>query len=250
MKIVGLQKTTLLDYPGRVAATVFLAGCNFCCPFCHNMNLVTMDANNCEVETNIKVSGIDEYSEEDIFIFLKKRQGILDGVCITGGEPTLNRDLPELIKKIKELGYLVKLDTNGTNPEMLKYLIENKLIDYVAMDIKSSMKNYGIVSGITDNKDVDKILNNIKESIEFLLEQDSFDYEFRTTVIKEYHDEACFKDISEMISGAKAYYLQNFVDSEYVKDHSLTSYSYDELNTFRELLIYNIKKVEIRGIDE
>lgn len=250
MKIVGLQKTTLLDYPGRVAATVFLAGCNFCCPFCHNMNLVTMDANSCEVETNIKVSGIDEYSEEDILIFLKKRQGILDGVCITGGEPTLNRDLPELIKKIKDLGYLVKLDTNGTNPEMLKYLIENKLIDYVAMDIKSSMNNYGIVSGITDNKDVDKILNNIKESIEFLLKQDSFDYEFRTTVIKEYHDEACFKDISEMISGAKAYYLQNFVDSEYVKDHSLTSYSYDELNTFRELLIYNIKKVEIRGIDE
>ena len=229
MKILGLQKTTLLDYPGCVAATIFLGGCNMRCPFCHNMNLV-MDN-----------SG-EEYSTEEIFSFLNKRRGILEGVCITGGEPTLYSDLPKFIREIKNLGYRVKLDTNGTNPQMLKELIDENLIDYIAMDIKSSSSTYGEVSGVPDIN-----IDNILESINIIMNS-GIDYEFRTTVVNEYHSMEVMQDISNMIKGSKKYFLQCFVDSEYVADHNLTSPDKDTLIKYQNMLCENIEKVEIRGI--
>lgn len=229
MKILGLQKTTLLDYPGCVAATIFLGGCNMRCPFCHNMNLV-MDK-----------SG-EEYSTEEIFSFLNKRRGILEGVCVTGGEPTLYSDLPKFIREIKNLGYRVKLDTNGTNPQMLKELIDENLIDYIAMDIKSSSSTYGEVSGVPD---ID--IDNILESINIIMNS-GIDYEFRTTAVNEYHSMEVMQDISNMIKGSKKYFLQCFVDSEYVTDHNLTSPDKDTLIKYKNMLCENIEKVEIRGI--
>ena len=231
MQICGLQKTTLLDYPGKVAATVFIAGCNYRCPFCHNMNLVEKENRPPVIE------------EAEIFSFLKKRAGILDGVCITGGEPLLNAELADFISGIKELGLSVKLDTNGTRPDMLKELAEGGLIDYVAMDIKSSPDSYALVTGVKDPG-----LDKVKESIAFLM-NGRLDYEFRTTVIKEYHNEYCFKRIGEMIRGCQNYYLQSFIDSDHVKDHSLNACSREELLLAVKLLeAYNVKAF-IRGTD-
>lgn len=248
MKIVGLQKTTLLDYPGHVAATIFLGGCNFRCPFCHNMNLV---------ETMPE----EEYTEEQILKFLKKRAGVLDGVCITGGEPSLNKELPDFIRKIKAVekpenktgidnnSLLVKLDTNGTNPEMLKLLIDERLIDYVAMDIKTSPDEYGTVAGIDGETDI--IVKKVRESINTLIlaGNSGFEYEFRTTVINEYHNEEVMKETGKLIKGAKRYFLQSFKDSEYVINHSLTPPSKDLLEAYRELLLDYVECVDIRGVD-
>ncbi len=230
MQICGLQKTTLLDYPEKVAATIFLKGCNFRCSYCHNMNIA---------------EGAQELpfiSTEELFGFLNKRKGILDGVCITGGEPTINKELPEFIKEIKKLGFLVKLDTNGTDPSMLKQLIENELIDYAAMDIKSSLNGYAQVTGSAAFKP-----DKIKESIDILLNGD-MSYELRTTVVKEYHDTEVFEEIGQMIRGCKNYYLQAFRDSQYVKDHSLSSYNKEELLAIaKQLEKYDIKAY-VRGI--
>lgn len=238
MIISGLQKTTLLDCKGHVAATIFLGGCNFRCPFCHNMNIVDgID--------------IDEYSEDEIISFLIKRAGVLDAVCITGGEPTLYRDLPDFIRKIKEINraespYFVKLDTNGTNPEMLKELINEKLIDYVAMDIKSSLDNYQEVAGLNNN--IENVINKVKASIE-ILKSGVIDYEFRTTIVKEYHDEAEIEKIGELIKGAKSYYLQSFTDSEFVTDHTLNPVERNELIKYVDILKRYVKSVELRGVD-
>ena len=169
MKISGFQKTTLLDYPGKVACTVFLNGCNFRCPFCHNADLVIPES-----ETGI-------FTENEIFEYLKKRKGILDGVCITGGEPLLNKEISEFMKRIKEMGLLVKLDTNGSFPERLEEIIRAGVVDYVAMDIKNSFEKYSETSGLS-NKD----LTNIKRSIDLIMEGKT-DYEFRTTVVREFH---------------------------------------------------------------
>lgn len=245
MVILGLQKTTLLDYPEHVAATIFLGGCNFRCPFCHNMDIV-------EIKNKT-----ENYTEEDILSFLNKRSGVLDGVCITGGEPTIYNTLPTFIKNIKEIKrknsdrpYLIKLDTNGTNPEMLKILIKNRLIDYVAMDIKSSINNYGIVAGISENKECieNVIIAKVKESVRVLIES-GIDYEFRTTIIKNYHNENVIKDIGKLISGAKKYYLQSFTDSEYVPNHTLEACDKDVLNRYTEILREYVDLVEIRGVD-
>lgn len=232
MVIKGLQKTTLLDYPGHVAATVFLGGCNMRCPFCHNMDIV-----DCREDEG-------EYSREEVQNFLASRKKILDGVCITGGEPTLYKDLPDFIREIKDLGLKVKLDTNGTNPEMVKNLANDGLIDYVAMDIKSSLKEYGKACGVPEIK-----LISIKETIDFLIGNKSvdFDYEFRTTVTKEYHNREVIDDIGKLITGAKNYYLQNFVDSEYVPNHTLNPASKEELEEFSKIMATYVKHVEIRG---
>ena len=241
MNISGLQKTTLLDYPGHVAATIFLGGCNFRCPFCHNMNIV-LEAN-------------QEYSREEILKFLTKRSGILDGVCITGGEPTLYNDLPDFIHEIKEIKkqdgntFLVKLDTNGTNPEMLKELIDSKQIDYVAMDIKSSISKYKMVAGLLeDSKKTEKILEAVKKSIN-ILKESNIDYEFRTTLIDKYHDEEEIIKIGEMINGAKKYYMQSFIDSDNVIDHSLGSIEKDVLLKYEEIMKRYVQHVSIRGVD-
>jgi pyruvate formate lyase activating enzyme len=229
LNIQGLQKTTLLDYPGLVAATIFMGGCNMRCRFCHNMNIVTDP-------------GPGEFSDEDVLRFLSSRSGILDGVCITGGEPTLYPELPDFIRLIKNLGYKVKLDTNGTNPQMLKALIDEGLIDYVAMDIKSSLSEYGNVCGIQDIK-----LAPIKESIDLLL-SDAVDYEFRTTTVEEFYDLNTATEIGKLISGAKRYYLQGFVASEYVPDKTLHEVAKEKLEEYcRELEKY-VETVEIRGV--
>ncbi len=231
MQIHGLQKTTLLDYPGKVAATVFFGGCNFRCPFCHNMNLVLHP----ESESCI--------SEQDVFTFLRSRVNILDGVCITGGEPTLQAELLPFIYKIKSLGFLVKLDTNGSSPLVLKELVHNSLLDYVAMDIKSSEAFYSSVCGLSSFD-----YTSIKESISFLLEN-SVPYEFRTTVIFEYHNSSVFHDIGYQIQGAENYYLQAFQDSDYVMDHSLHACSKEMMLQYKKLLTPYVKHVSLRGID-
>ena len=195
MKICGFNKTTLLDYPGCVAATIFLGGCNFRCPFCHNGDLV------------LKSGQMTGYEEKEVLAFLKKRRNVLEGVCITGGEPTLHAELPEFISKIKELGYLVKLDTNGSNPEMLKSLVKEKLIDYVAMDVKAPLAKYEKVCGVA--VDVEKI----KQSVEFL-KQGEIPYEFRTTVVKELHTGEDILEIGRYLRGASKYFLQSYEESE------------------------------------
>ena len=194
MIVKGLQKLTLLDFPGRLAATVFLGGCNMRCPFCHNASLVVRD-------------GGENITEEALFSFLESRRGKLSGVCITGGEPTLYKELPTFIKNIRALGYAVKLDTNGTNPEMLRSLIDTGLVDYVAMDIKSSPSDYPAACGVADI-DVSKI----DTSVQMLL-SGNVDYEFRTTVTRELHSLAEMEDIGKWRAGAKRYFLQGFKDS-------------------------------------
>ncbi len=231
MVINGLQKTTLLDYPSKVAATIFFGGCNFRCPFCHNMDLVLHPEHALSL------------SEEEVLSFLKSRQGILDGVCITGGEPTLQKELPQLIKKIKDLGYCVKLDTNGTNPAMLRSLIEEGLIDHVAMDIKTSPEDYPAVCNVSSPG-----LDRIGESISLLL-SGKISYEFRTTIVKEYHNEEIMQKIGEWIRGADAYYLQSFTDSEFVPDHTLHPCDKETLEKFVQILKPYVSSVSLRGVD-
>lgn len=194
MKINGFQKLTLLDFPGKVACIVFTPGCNFRCPFCHNASLVT------------HIDG-ERIEEEEILSYLEKRQGLLDGVVVTGGEPTLQGDLADFLGKVKALGYAVKLDTNGTSPEKLKILVEKGLVDYVAMDIKNTAAKYPVTAGCGS-----AVLGKVEESIDFLL-ADTVDYEFRTTVTAELHTPQDIGDIAKRIKGAKRYFLQNFIDS-------------------------------------
>lgn len=194
MQINGFQKLTLLDFPGKVACIVFTPGCNFRCPFCHNASLVT------------HIDG-ERIEEEEILSYLKKRQGLLDGVVVTGGEPTLQGDLADFLGKVKALGYAVKLDTNGTSPERLKTLVEKGLVDYVAMDIKNTAAKYPVTAGCGS-----AVLGKVEESIDFLL-ADTVDYEFRTTVTAELHTPQDIGDIAKRIKGAKRYFLQNFIDS-------------------------------------
>lgn len=229
--IHGLNKTTLLDYPGHVAATIFLGGCNFRCPFCQNSPLVLHPAEEPVIP------------EEEVLSFLKKRQGILEGVCISGGEPTLASDLADFIKKIRELGYPVKLDTNGTRPGIVKNLAENDLVQMVAMDIKACPENYPSLTGML-HPDLDAIC----ETVDFLMRGD-LDYEFRTTVVKELHNENDFIQISQWLKGARAYYLQAYKDSEEVLQPGFSSYSLEELEHFRDILKTTIPVVGIRGID-
>lgn len=231
MKICGLNKTTLLDYPGMVAATVFVGGCNFRCPFCQNGALVLHPQTEPALDP------------EEILNFLKKRQGILDGICVTGGEPTLAPELPDFFKEVKDLGYQIKLDTNGTRPEIVKDLAKERLIDKVAMDIKTCPERYAILSGISTPD-----MSAIFETVDFLM-TGSLDYEFRTTVVKELHDESDFLKIGDWLSGAKAYYLQAYKESSDVLQPGFNSYSLEELQHFQKLLLKTIPLVEIRGMD-
>ena len=231
MNIQGLQKMTLLDYPGRVACTVFLGGCDFRCPFCHNFELV--------------VGPLPTYMEEDeFFSFLGKRHGLLDGVAITGGEPCLRRDLPEFITRIKDAGFPVKLDTNGSHPEMLRYLLQHGLVDYVAMDVKNSPSKYARTVGLAtiDIAPIDK-------SIHLLLES-GVDYEFRTTVVNEFHEPDDFEQIGRWIEGAGQYYLQPFTDRDAVPDRTLSAPSPEKLHQYRDIVAQHVKLAAIRGMDE
>ncbi len=229
MLIKGLQKLTLLDYPGKMACTVFTAGCNFRCPFCHNASLVT---------------SIDEerISEEEFFSFLQKRQGIIEGVCVTGGEPTLQPGLKDFLKKIKDMGYSVKLDTNGYRPEILKDVVQSGLVDYVAMDIKNSREKYSLTCGL-ESMDMTKI----NESVEFLM-SGVVDYEFRTTIVKELHNEDDIQDIVSWIKGAKKYYLQGFSDSGDLICSGYSGYNKTDLQKLLNIAKNNFETVELRGI--
>lgn len=202
MLIAGLSKTTLLDYPGCVAAAIFVGGCNFRCPFCHNGGLV------------IDPLSQASYAEKEIFAFLEKRKGVLKGVCITGGEPTLHADLPEFISKIKKIGYKVKLDTNGYAPDVLKMLIDEKAVDYVAMDIKNCPDKYAATVGMASAErkggfDIEKIRQSVS-----LLKRSFVLYEFRTTVVREFHTREDLRKIADWIGGCPRYYLQQYQDNE------------------------------------
>ena len=226
MNIAGLQKTTLLDYPEHVAATVFLGGCNMRCPFCHNWELV-------ENPQTL-------YTKESLFHFLQKRKGILDGVCISGGEPTIHPELPGFIVNIKALGYLVKLDTNGTNPTMLQQLINAGKIDYVAMDIKSGSSSYSSCCGC------DIPTDSILESIA-VLRENRIPYEFRTTVVSELHSRKDILEIGNMIQGASKYFLQSFVASEQVPTNNFHAPSMKTLKEYQRLMKPFVPDTFIRG---
>lgn len=214
MRISGIQKLTLLDYPGKTACIIFCYGCNFLCPFCHNALLVTEKA-----ESFI--------SEEEIFAFLKKRQGILEGVCVTGGEPTLQKDLKEFLSKIKDLGYSVKLDTNGYKPDILKGIIDEGLCDYVAMDIKNTPEKYALTVG--REIDTDKILESIA-----ILREVRVPCEFRTTVVKDFHTTEDIKEIAELLKGDIPWYLQQFKDSGMLIEEGLSPYTNEEMKELTE----------------
>ena len=230
MKIHGLQKMTLLDYPGRVACTVFFGGCNMRCPFCHNAELLDGTA----------PAVMDD---EELLSFLKKRQGLLDGVAFTGGEPLLQKDLPELMGKIRDLGYPVKLDTNGTFPDRLNRMITDGLVQYVAMDIKNSQERYADTAGL---KEMD--LAPVRESVSLLMEGRT-EYEFRTTVVAELHDDRSFSGIGKWIKGAAHYYLQKFTDRETVPFEGLHAPTDDQMRKWAEMLRPDIPAVELRGVD-
>ena len=229
MLIKGLQKTTLLDFPGKVACTLFTGGCNFRCPFCHNASLV------------ISPDMSDLISEEEFFSFLNKRKAILDGVCITGGEPLIQKDIEEFIIKIRELGFAVKLDTNGAYPDRLKSILDKKLVDYVAMDIKNQKEKYSLTCG-TD-VDTDKI----SESIALLMRGD-ISYEFRTTVVRELHTPQDIAAIGEWIRGAKRYFLQSFADSGDIIEDGLSAYTTEEMAQILVFARKNVPSAELRGI--
>lgn len=230
MKICGWNKTTLLDYPGHVAATLFTGGCNFRCPFCHNGELVLCP-------------GEQEIREEEIFAFLRRRKGVTEGVCITGGEPTLQPGLKEFIRRVKELGFLVKLDTNGYRPETLWELMEEGLPDYVAMDVKASRGNYAIAAGLAglDMAAIEMSMGIIRSS--------GIPYEFRTTVVKGIHTEADIEDIGRWLSGCRAYYLQAYRDDGNVLQPGFETFSSEEMYSFAEIARKYIDNVSLRGIE-
>ena len=229
----GLQKTTLLDFPKKIAAIVFTQGCNFRCGYCHNPELLSLSENNSEQKNSL--------TEEDVLNFLKKRKGKLDGIVITGGEPTLQSGLYDFIKKVKSLNFLVKLDTNGTNSEILKKLIDEKFLDYIAMDIKSTIEKYQKITNVNVKTE------NILKSIE-LIKNSGIDYEFRTTVLKSQLKLDDFEEIGKMINGAKRYYLQKFVPSKIYDEKLLTEQNYSdiEFNQICEILKKYVNVVEIR----
>ena len=218
MILKGLQKLTLLDFPGKMAATVFAGGCNFRCPFCHNASLVIPEKFGENLPT------------EEFFSFLDKRRGILEGICVSGGEPTLYPDLADFVKKIKEKGFLVKLDTNGTCPEMLESLIEKGLVDYVAMDIKSSKEGYGSAVGI-DNYNTAKI----EKSVE-ILKKCKVDFEFRTTVVRELHSKEDFEAIGKWLAGDSKIFLQTFIDSGDLIGSGYSAYGDGDMRGFVDIL--------------
>ncbi len=230
MIINGFEKLSLVDYPGFTAATVFTGACNMRCPFCHNAILV-IDAKHQPI-----------IEEQYILDYLNKRKGIIDGLCITGGEPTLQKDLDAFIKKCKETGVKIKLDSNGTNPETLKSLISQNLLDYVAMDIKNCKEKYSI----TANASID--LTKIQESID-ILESSNIDHEFRTTLVKEFHTIEDIEKIAQWLDGTNKYYLQKFEDKGGCIQDGLHEVPLDEAHKMRDIAKEFIKHVELRSYE-
>lgn len=228
MLIHGLQKMTLLDYPGKVACTVFFGGCDFRCPFCHNWEL-------------LDGSSPAQTDSEALLQFLNKRKGMLEGVAVTGGEPLLRKELPELLGQIKELGYPVKLDTNGNHPEALEKVIRDGLVDYVAMDIKNSRRKYAMTAGL------EQLDTGAVEQSARLLMNGPVEYEFRTTVVRELHDDDSFLDIREWIAGARHYWLQYFTDRDTVPFEGFHAPDETTMKHYADLVREKIPAVQIRG---
>jgi pyruvate formate lyase activating enzyme len=230
MKIHGLQKMTLLDFPGRVACTVFLGGCDFRCPFCHNFELI-----------DGTVQPIMD--EDELLAFLRKRTGLLDGVAFTGGEPCLHRDLPELLGRIRALGFAAKLDTNGFHPDLLRQILAEGLVDYVAMDVKNSPAKYAATCGLPSLD-----LTPIRESIA-LLKSSGADYEFRTTVVAELHQAEDFEEIGQMIRGARRYFLQRFTDRDSVPFEGFHAPAKEDMLRYAEIARRYVADTSLRGVD-
>ena len=228
MEFQGINKLSLLDYPGKVCAILYIDKCNFRCEYCHNWNTLIASEDNAD------------FLFEDILSFLRKRVGILDGVVFTGGEPTLMPDLEEKIRAVRELGYAIKLDTNGTHPEVVEDLINKGLLDYVAMDIKSSLDDY---HRFTNN---DVLIENVKKTID-LLKQNRIDYEFRMTLIDEYHNEEVINKIKELLRGSKRLFLQQFKVSDGVLNKNLHPVDEGLANRYVEILSQDIDEVSLRG---
>ncbi len=231
LEIKGLHKTTLIDYPDKVACTIFLPRCNFRCGFCYNKDLV------------VDYDSMPTMTEEKVLDFLKERKKWLDGVVFTGAEPTLHKELPAFIKKVKEIGYLVKVDTNGTSPERLNWLIDKKLVDYIAMDIKGALESYDKITGVK----VD--IGKVKESIEILKNSD-VEYEFRLTCVPTLHSKEDIEKIGNLLKGSKKMFLQQFKHVGKFIDESLLKvkpFSKEELEEFKDILNKYIDKVEIRA---
>ena len=229
MKIQGLQKMTLLDFPGRVACTVFLGGCDFRCPFCHNGELLDGTA----------PAVMDDQA---LLKFLKSRQGLLDGVAVTGGEPLLRKDLPDLLRAIRELGFAVKVDTNGNHPDALEGILREGLADYIAMDIKNSPEKYALTSGLPRLD-----LAPVRRSVELLLHSD-IPYEFRTTVVDQLHQAEDFEAIGQWIAGAKAYFLQPFTDRDSVPYAGFTAPAREDLEKYASIARVYVPYTSIRGV--
>jgi pyruvate formate lyase activating enzyme len=230
MEFAGMQSLTLLDFPGKVACILFVRGCNLRCPFCHNASLVRPGAENA-------------ISETDILSFLKKRQGLLDGVVISGGEPLMYPELLPFLHKVRALGYAIKVDTNGTNPDLLKQLVEENLADYVAMDIKNSPAFYSATCGLSKAP-----IGAIDRSREYLM-SDAVDYEFRTTVVNGLHTKESISELSCWIAGAKRYFLQGFKDSgDLLSPEDLSAFSEEEMRVLLEIAKIHVPTALLRGI--
>jgi pyruvate formate lyase activating enzyme len=233
LRISGLQKLTLLDYPGHVACTVFTGGCNFRCPFCHNAPLVLPE----------RLQG-DENGAETVVAFLKKRQGILDGVAVTGGEPLLHKDIDGFLRQVKDLGYAVKLDTNGSFPERLRALVEAGLVDRVAVDIKNSPALYAKTVGVSGFD-----LRPVEETKNYLL-AGPVEYEFRTTVVKGLHTRESLVEAAQWIAGAREYYLQQFKDSgDVIAIEGLSAFTGEEMHALAEAVRPHVPTVRVRGVE-
>lgn len=227
MIICGYEKFSMVDYEGKIACTVFTGGCNFRCPFCHNAPLV--------VGGNRQV-----VDESEVFDYLAKRKGLVDAVVVSGGEPTLQPDLEDFIRKVKDMGYLVKLDTNGTNPDVIEHLISEGLLDYIAMDVKNSSKKYPL----TVDKQVD--MRTIEKSIS-IIKNSGVAYEFRTTLIREFHTEDDIAKIADMIDGAEHYYMQKYNDNDGCISHGYSAFDKSEVEYFKALFDGKVKNVDVRG---
>ena len=230
MRICGLQKLSMVDYPGKLAATVFTGGCNLRCPFCHNALLVTRLQESPVLDT------------DDVLAFLASRRGFLDGVVLSGSEPLMQPDSVDFLTQVRELGFLIKVDTNGCYPDVLSEILDKQLADYVAMDIKNSPDKYAQTVGIPNFP-----LDNVNRSIA-LLQSSGIDYEFRTTVVREFHTADDIAAIAQWISGAPHYYLQNFEDSGNLISQGLHGFSLDELQIMADSALKHLKNVQIRGL--
>ena len=232
MEIHGLQKLTLLDFPGHTACTVFTGRCNFRCPFCQNASLV------------LHPESLALIPEEDVFAFLEKRKGLLDGVAVTGGEPTLQPDLADFLRRVKAMGFETKLDTNGARPDVLRSLLAEGLVDYAAMDIKSSPAGYARCAGIGS----EKLLDAVKESVA-LLETGGVAHEFRTTAVKGLHTPEDFRAIGEWLAGTERYFIQSYSDSGDILEPGMAAFSKEELEELLAAIRPFIPSTRLRGVD-